>query len=86
MPAQLDHGGQLTAFLEHLTDGFSRRFVNGEHRASMSGRATPGKENQRIARTLFVSGRTHDCGGEDVTSLAWSKFLMCSGSSDSIPP
>jgi hypothetical protein len=37
MPPELDHGGQLAAFLERLADGRRRRFVDTEHGASMGG-------------------------------------------------
>jgi hypothetical protein len=37
MAPKLDHGGQLAAFLEHLTDGLGCRLVDAEHGANMSG-------------------------------------------------
>jgi hypothetical protein len=47
VPPELDRGGQLAAFLEHLTDGRGCRFVDAEHGASMGGGTATGKRQPR---------------------------------------
>jgi hypothetical protein len=43
MAPELDHGGQLAAFLEHLAEGLGCRLVDAEHGASMGGGTATGK-------------------------------------------
>jgi hypothetical protein len=71
MAPKLDYGGQLAAFLEHLTDGLGCRLVDAEHGANMGAelqRASANHANQapagkpEILSGPFASGARHRDG------------------------
>jgi hypothetical protein len=51
MAPKLDYGGQLAAFLEHLTDGLGCRLVDAEHGANMGGGTATDKRQLRWPET-----------------------------------